>query len=154
MVVCVAGSVLGALGACGQSAAGTGAWPGPGVLESWLIMAAEIQLLLKMDLLPAPPLTEHPILVLFPLFATLASTCCPGHHSWTSSVQTDEWCVSQSFDSKHMGRILVQGEWALRGRARFGWSSPAHQLPQQDAVPAEPGRAGKHQAAATLVGAG
>lgn len=46
------------------------------------------------------------------------------------------------------------GQWALRGRARFGWSSPAHQLPRQDAVPAEPGRAGKHQAAATLVGAG
>lgn len=32
-------------------------------------------------------------------------------------------------------------------RAYFGWSSPAHHLPLQD-VPAEPGRAGEHQAAA------
>lgn len=36
-----------------------------GPWERWFIMAAEIQLLQKMGLLPAPPPSAHPIVVLF-----------------------------------------------------------------------------------------
>lgn len=52
MVVCEAGLVLGSTG-CLWS------W------ERWLVRAAEIQLLQKIGLLSAPPLSVHPILMLF-----------------------------------------------------------------------------------------
>lgn len=127
LVVCEAGVGVGEHWVPVDNQPWPGAWPGPGVLGEVVNNGCRNQLLQKMGLLSAPPLSAHPILMLFLLVCyschpRVAQGIIPGPHLYKQS----QSCVSQSFDSKHTGRTLRQalGEWALRGRACFGVEQP------------------------------